>query len=64
MEVAIQLKKSIADISILCIIIGKISYRQQLSPVILFVVDKSPEISFNSDVLRFCLAILFEGRRQ
>ena len=66
MKAAIQLKKSIAGTSILYIVIYEFSHRQQLSPVILIVVDKSPEISFHSAVLSFCLLIRLrvEGDRE
>ena len=57
MEAVIQLKKSKANTSILCIIIGKFSHRQKVSSVILFVVDKGPEIGFRSTILHFCQPI-------
>ena len=65
MEVVIQLKKSIAGTSILCIVIGEFSYGQQVSLVILFVVEKDPEISFHNVILPFYLFIclrLEDGR--
>ena len=66
MEAAVQPKRSIAGTSILSILISVFNHGQQLSPVILFVVDKGLEISFYSAVLPFCLPIRLrvEGGRE
>ena len=43
--------------SIFCIIISEFSYGKESSPIILFVIDKSLEISLNCGVLSLDLAI-------
>ena len=39
------------------IIVSKFSYRKELSPIILFVINKSSEIGFHRAVLSLSLAI-------
>ena len=57
MKAAINLKRSVADISIFCIIIGEFRYWEKSSPVVLFIDNKNPEIGFHSTILTFCLTV-------
>ena len=54
---AFQLKKNVANACILDIVINKFSYRQELSIVILFEVDKYTKIGLYNTVLLLYLAI-------
>lgn len=57
MKVAVELDKRVTNPVIFCIDIGKFSNKEKPSPIILFKIDKSLEISFHSTVLPLCLAI-------
>ena len=54
---AIELKKSVANVSIFGIIIGKLRHKKKLCPIILFEVDKDLKISFHCGILSFGLTI-------
>ena len=66
MKTVIQLKRSIVDTSTLCMVIGKLYHEQQLSLIILIIVDKGPKIGFYSLILPFYLSICLkvEGGRE
>ena len=65
-EAGIQLEGGIAGAGIFRIIIGESSYRQEPCPVILLIVDKSPEIGLQCTILPFSLAVSLgvEGGRE
>ena len=42
----IKLKKRIANVSIFCIIIGKLHYKKKMYLIILFEIDKNQKIDF------------------
>lgn len=48
------------------IIVGKLSYWKELSPIILLIIDKNPEVNFYYTVLPFSLAISLkvQGNRE
>lgn len=56
-ESAIFLKRNVASISILRIIIGKFCYWKNSRLMILFIVDKRPEIGLHYTILHFCLPV-------
>lgn len=57
MIVVIELKKCVASTRIVCIIICKFCYKQELCLVILLLIDKNPEVGFYGVVLPLTLAI-------
>ena len=57
MKAAVQLKKGMAGASVFSIIISEFSHWEKPSLVVLFVVDKSPEIGFHCTILPFCLPV-------
>ena len=52
---AIELKKCMANASILGIVIGKLCHGKKPCPIILFKVDKDSEVSFYLTILPFGL---------
>lgn len=57
MIAAVQLKKNITSTGILGIIIYKLSYQQEPSPIIPLKINKDSKISFYSAILLFYLAV-------
>ena len=66
MIVIVQLKKHVTDARVLCIIISKLGYWQEPSPVILLEVDKDSEVRLHGAILPFGLPIYLrmEGGRE
>ncbi len=56
-ETAVYLKRCITGAGIFRIIVSKFRYRKKLGLIVLFVIDKSSEISFHCTVLSLSLAI-------
>lgn len=56
----IELKRHLIIAHIFCVIIGKFSYLEKSSPIILLITDKSLEVVFNYIGLAFSLAISLE----
>ena len=54
---AIELKKCVAGISILGIVIDKIRHKKKLCPTILFEINKGLKIGFYCIILLFSLAV-------
>ena len=63
---AIELKKCVAGVGILGIVVSKLRYRKKLCPIILFKVDKGLEIGFHHTILLLNLAVCLqmEGGRE
>ena len=57
---AIKLKKYMAGVNILGVIINKFRYDKKLCPIILLKVDKSLEIGFYCTILPFHLAVYLQ----
>ncbi len=55
--VIVELKRRIASICILGVVIGKLSHQKELNPIILFIIDKGSEVGFHCTVLPHGLAI-------
>lgn len=53
----VQVKRHIIGTNIFCIIISKFDYRKEPGPIVLFVMNKSLEISLYYIILLFNLAI-------
>ena len=56
----IELKKCIANDSILDVIINKFHYKKKLYPIILLKVDKDSEVDFHHTILLFSLAVYLQ----
>ena len=63
---AIELKKCVANTSILGIVISKLRYGKKPCPIILLKVDKGLEVSFHRIILSLSLAVHLrvEGDRE
>lgn len=66
MIAAIQLERYLAGAYILAIVICKLGYRQKLGLIILFKINKSSDVCFNSAVLplRFAICLKVENGRK
>ena len=54
---AIELKRYLADASILGIVVGKLRHGKKLYPIILLKVDKSLEVGFHCTILPLSLVV-------
>ena len=54
---AIELKRDVANASILGIIVSKLRYEKKSCPIILFKIDKGLEVGFYHTILPFSLAV-------
>ena len=57
MKTAVQLKRGMAGAGVFCTIISKFCHWEKPSPVVLLVVDTSPEIGLHCTILSFCLPV-------
>ncbi len=57
MVVIIELERRVANTCILGINLGEFSHQKELSPIILFIIDKNPEVGLYRKVLPLSLAI-------
>lgn len=56
----VEFEIHMASASILGVVVGKLSYWEELSPIILLIIEKNSKIGFHCIVLPLCLAISLE----
>ncbi len=63
---SVEFKRCVADARILDVVVGKLSYWKESSPIVLLIIDKNFEVSFYCTVLPLGLAISLrvEGSRE